>query len=73
MRNKLYALLKKKILEWVAIPSPGDLPDPEIEPMSPTLQADSPPELPGKPQHVFSYTHKYPPNLVCPTFWNLNR
>ena len=22
-------------------PSPGDLPDPEIEPMSPTLQADS--------------------------------
>ena len=30
-------------------PSPMDLPDPGIEPMSPTLQADSlPPEPPGK-------------------------
>ena len=30
-------------------PSPGDLPDPGIEPMSPSLQADSlPSELPGK-------------------------
>ena len=32
------------------IPSPGDLPDPGIEPGSPTLQADSlPTELSGKP------------------------
>ena len=31
-------------------PSPGDLPDPEIKPGSPTLQADSlPSEPPGKP------------------------
>ena len=31
-------------------PSPGDLPDPGIEPGSPALQADSvPAELPGKP------------------------
>ena len=31
-------------------PSPGDLPDPGIEPTSPTLQADSlPSEPPGKP------------------------
>ena len=31
-------------------PSPGDLPDPGIEPRSPTLQADAlPSELPGKP------------------------
>ena len=31
-------------------PSPGDLPDPEIEPGSPALQADSlPSEPPGKP------------------------
>ena len=31
-------------------PSPGDLPDPGIEPRSPTLQADSlPSEPPGKP------------------------
>ena len=33
------------------IPSPGDLPNPEIKPGSPALQADSlPAELPGKPQ-----------------------
>ena len=31
-------------------PSPGDLPNPGIEPGSPALQADSlPTELPGKP------------------------
>ena len=31
-------------------PSPGDIPDPEIEPLSPTLQADSLlSELPGNP------------------------
>ena len=32
-------------------PSPGDLPNPEIEPGSPALQVDSlPSEPPGKPQ-----------------------
>ena len=41
-----------RILEWVAyIPSLVDLPDSEIEPGSPALQADSlPTELWGKPQ-----------------------
>ena len=38
------------MLEWIAISSPGDLPDPGIEPGSPTLQADVlPSEPPGKP------------------------
>ena len=32
---------KPKILEWVAIPSPADLPNPGIDPGSPALQADS--------------------------------
>ena len=33
-------------------PSPGELPDPEIKPGSPALQADSLlSEPPGKPQH----------------------
>ena len=32
-------------------PSPGDLPDPRIEPRSPTLQADTlPSKPPGKPE-----------------------
>ena len=34
-------ILQARILEWVAMASPGDLPDPEIEPRSPTLPADS--------------------------------
>ena len=35
------------------IPSPGDLPDPGIEPGSPALQADSlPSEQPGKPPNL---------------------
>ena len=33
------------------LPSPGDLPDPGVEPRSPTLQADAlPSEPPGKPR-----------------------
>ena len=36
-------------MEWAAIPPPGDLPNPQIQPRSPTLQADSlPSETPGK-------------------------
>ena len=39
---------------------PGDLPDPEIEPGSPELQADSSPaELPGKPPRFFFFFFKY--------------
>ena len=37
-------------LEWVAIPSPGDLPGPGIEPGSPALQADS---LPSEPPGIY--------------------
>ena len=39
-----------RILEWVAYPFSGDIPDSGIELGSPALQADSlPAELPGKP------------------------
>ena len=41
-------------LYGLLFPSPGDLPDPGIEPRSPVLQADSlPSELPGKPLWKF--------------------
>ena len=33
--------IQSRILEWVAVPSPGDLPSPGMEPRSPALQADS--------------------------------
>ena len=45
---------EERILEWVAISSPGDLPYPGIEPVSPASPALAggflPLELPGKPQ-----------------------
>ena len=46
----VHGILQARKLEWVVISSPGDLPDPVIEPQSPALQADSllsePPEKP---------------------------
>ena len=45
-------IFQTRILEWVAIPSSEDLPNPGIEPPSPALQADSlPSELPALPPH----------------------
>ena len=37
--SSVQGISQAKILEWLAIPSPGDLPDPEIEPVHPALQA----------------------------------
>ena len=53
---------------WKELPFPslGDLPDPGIEPRSPTLQADS---LPAEPQ-----VRKRKINIVYNTYiWNLER
>ena len=49
----VHGLLQARILEWVPFPSPGDLPNPGIEPRSPALQAVSlPAEPPGKPKNT---------------------
>ena len=67
--SSLHGILQEIILEWFAIPFPGDLPDPGINPMSPALQADSlPSEPPGKlPALVqsLSNTVKLGCNLFC--------
>ena len=39
--SSVHGILQARILEWIAIPPPGDLPNPDIEPVSPALQADS--------------------------------
>ena len=48
--SSVHGIFQASILEWDPFPSVGDLPDPGIEPESPTLQADSllsePPEKP---------------------------
>ena len=41
MDYTVHGILQARILEWGAFPSPGDLPNPEIEPRSSALQADS--------------------------------
>ena len=46
----VHEILQARILEWVALPFSRGLPNPGIEPRSPTLQAESlPAEPPGKP------------------------
>ena len=39
--SSVHGILQARILEWVAISSPGDFPNPGIEPESPALQVDS--------------------------------
>ena len=46
MDYTVHGILQARILEWVAFPSPGDIPNPGIKPRSPTLQVDS---LPAEP------------------------
>ena len=39
-RLLVHGVLQARILEWVAMPPPGGLPDPGIELVSPALQVD---------------------------------
>ena len=39
--SSVHGIPQARILEWVAMPLPGDLPNPGIEPGSPALQVDS--------------------------------
>ena len=45
----VHGILQARILKLIAFPSPGDLPDPGMEPGPPALQADS---LPSEPLGV---------------------
>ena len=50
--SSVHGILLARILEWVAMSFPGDLPDSGVEPttlMSPTLAGSSPLEQAGKP------------------------
>ena len=47
MDYTVHGILQARILEWVAVHFPGDLPNQGVEPRSPSLQADS---LPAEPQ-----------------------
>ena len=53
----VHRILQARILEWVAISSLEDLPDPGIEPRSSALQVDSLPSEPPKKPVI--YNKKY--------------
>ena len=47
--SSVHGIFQARVLEWMPFPSPVDLPDPGIEPRSPTLEADTlTSEPPGK-------------------------
>ena len=53
--SSVHGILQTRILEWVTIPFPVDLPNPGIEPRSPALQGGSLlSEPPGKSCHLLS-------------------
>ena len=58
-------LSKQEYWSGLPFPSPGDPPDPEIEPGSPALRADSlPSKLPGKP-HKRAYNKNKNRGVFC--------
>ena len=53
--SSVHGIFQARVLEWVAISSPGNLPDPTIKPGSPTLRAEALPSEPqGKPMKGLS-------------------
>jgi len=67
MSDSSVGMLQARVLEWIA---PRDLPNPGIEPRSPTLQEDSlPAELPGKPLETpqsVQFSHSVMSDSVTP-------
>ncbi|XDA79069.1 hypothetical protein R6Z07F_009127 [Ovis aries] len=49
---------RQEYLSGLPLPSPGDIPDSGIEPMSPALQVNSfNTEPPGKPTHIYTWSY----------------
>ena len=55
--SSVHGIIQARMLEWVAIPFPGDLPDPGIKPRSLALQAGS---LPSEPLGSHPWVRKIP-------------
>ena len=65
---------RKGYWSGLPFPSPGDLPDPGIEPGSPALQADAlPSEPPGKPTITIPKNGNVLVTQLCPTLAFLHR
>ena len=54
--SSVHGILQARILKWVAVPPPGHLPNPGIEPVtlaSPALQAGSLPTEPSEKPRIY--------------------
>ena len=63
--SSVHRIFQTRILEWIAIPFPGNLPHPEREPRSPALQPDSllsepPGKCPINDLQLSSVTQSFP-------------
>ena len=58
-------ILQARILEWVACPPPGDLPNSGIELRSPTLKADSLLSHQGNPRILQWVAYPFSRDIVC--------
>ena len=66
--SSVHGILQARILEWVAVPPPGDRPNPGIEPRSPALQADSLPSEPTLLLSLISHLHDLMDDLSQATY-----
>ena len=62
--SSVHGILQARILEWLAISSPGDLPNPGIEPRSPAFRADCLPSKPPGTHPLKSVDPKKKKNLI---------
>ena len=62
----VHEILQARILEWVAVPSPGTLPNPGIEPSSPALQLDSLPAEPPASMNSTKFSSSVKNSLLLP-------
>ena len=61
-------ILRQEYRSGLPCPSPGDLPNPGVEPSSPALQADSLlSEPPGKPERLCNIPHYCQERVSCST------
>ena len=66
--SSVHGILQARILEWVAIPSPGDLPNPGIKLRCPALRTDSLPAEPPGETHNFSLFPQISTKYIYCTF-----
>ena len=68
--SSVHGILQERILEWIAIPPPGDFPDPEIVPWSLSLLHQQAGSLPIKPPGKLHSSLLFSPKESCQTLWH---